>query len=857
MARRTLLTHLIFGFSGLAGLGYQIVWARQFAVGLGHELPSVFAVIVAFFGGLALGAWGLDGSIGRSRHPERWYAALEFLIAGWALITIALIPSVNAFAPGLIGVEPNPVVHWAWALGLPFITLLPATMAMGATLPALERFVAALRSRGRTVAGLYAANTIGAAAGVLCTAFLLLPSFGVVRSMVVLAALNVLCAIGILLVRPPGGPIAPPRLKPIQDGIGQVRLGLTLFVTGALGIGYEVLGVRVLAQVMQNTVYSFACALAVYLVFTSLGAVVYHQRWRALPFRPLLGSLMIALSATCLLGILVLARGPELHHGFQNLIGGGFGGAILAEMTLAVLVFGAPSFLMGALFSHLVEAAKHERGGVGRALGINTLGGMVGPIVFGIVLLPLAGARHALAALALIYLVFLPERRPNALAPALVPLALLLLLPANLVLVTTAPDGRVIDYREGILGAIAIVEDEQRNRALKVNNQFDMGSTVSVFLERRLAHVPLLLHEDPRTALFLGVGTGITMGAATIHPDLELTGVELVPEIIELMDHFEHANERVHRRAGSRMRAADARRYVRASREQYDVIIADLYHPARDGAGSLYTVEHFRAIRDRLADGGLFCQWLPVYQLDEEMLRVIIRSFLEVYPDGYAVLASYNVETPCLGLIARRSAEPPLREDLFGEEWFDRRVQARELLPLLQQQQQALYEPFALFGTLIADAGGLRAYAGDGPLNTDQFPVVTYGAPRYAYVPHEPPADRLNRLLSVTSSTAASLLEPRHERFVERMRDVHVARDLYLRGEAQRLQGRRDAAIAEYVASAARSRDFKTSYVVALGLLREVAREDEVAAREGLRGLVRARPDRPEAESFLRTLESR
>ncbi|TVQ54337.1 MAG: spermidine synthase [Phycisphaerales bacterium] len=852
MRHRILFSHLIFALSGLAGLGYQIVWARQFSVGLGHEVPSVFAVIVAFFGGLAIGAWMLDGPIGRSRHPDRWYAALEFIIAGWALVTIALVPIVNDFASQRIGLDPSPIAHWTWAMVLPFVTLLPATVAMGATLPALERFVAAVRSRGRVVAGLYAANTLGAAVGVLMAAFLLLPNLGVMWSMITLAAMNLLCAAGILIVRPPGGPIEPPTITPIVDGIGRVRLGVTLFLTGALGIGYEVLGVRVMAQVLQNTVYSFACALSVYLIFTSLGAAIYHRHWREQPFRPLLTSLIIGLSSTCLLGIMVLARGPELHLMFQNAIGGGFTGAIIAEMIFAMLVFAAPSFFMGAIFSHLVEAAKHQGGGVGRAIGLNTFGGMAGPILFGIVLLPLTGARNAIALLALAYLFLIPERRPARLLPAVVPVVLLLLLPPHLVLVTTAPDGRVLEYREGLLGAVAIVEDANRNRALKVNNHFDMGSTVSLFLEQRLAHLPLFLHPDPERALFLGVGTGITMGAASIEPHIELTGVELVPEIIDVMHWFDPANAGVQNAPHATIHAADARRYVRASTHEYDVIVADLYHPARDGAGSLYTTEHFRAIRDRLAPEGIFCQWLPVYQLDEKMLRVIIRTFLDVYPDGFAIMASYNAETPCLGLIGSRSAVT------FDSTWFERRVVERDLIEPLQQRRQALYTPFALFGTVIGDADGLRRYAGEGPRNTDQFPIVIHGAPRYAYAPQRAPHEQMRVLLERTDGSIASLFPDRDAdevRFTERLSAVHEARDLYLRGEAHRVENRPIDALALYIESAAVSSDFETSYAMALRVATDLARAgDEEIARTAFRALRDARPDRPEAEDRLRTL---
>lgn len=156
-----------------------------------------------------------------------------------------------------------------------------------------------------------------------------------------------------------------------------------------------------------------------------------------------------------------------------------------------------------------------------------------------------------------------------------------------------------------------------------------------------------LLHPAPKTALFLGVGTGSTFAAAATHPGLEADGVELIPEIVPLLDYFEKSTGNLQQYTGLGIVVSDARRFVHVSQETYDVVIADLFHPARDGAGALYTVEHFTAIRGLLNSGGLFCQWLPLYQLDLDTRRVIVRTFLHVYPNGSAYLAHYSLRTPC------------------------------------------------------------------------------------------------------------------------------------------------------------------------------------------------------------------
>jgi spermidine synthase len=136
---RKLFLYTLFFLSGLCGLAYQMVWSRMFALGLGHELPGVRAVVAAFFGGLAVGAWTLDRRISLSLRPGRWYAGLEILIGLWGLASVFLIPSCNEFALQFIGLEVSELRHWIVAFVVPFVTLLPATAAMGATLPAMER----------------------------------------------------------------------------------------------------------------------------------------------------------------------------------------------------------------------------------------------------------------------------------------------------------------------------------------------------------------------------------------------------------------------------------------------------------------------------------------------------------------------------------------------------------------------------------------------------------------------------------------------------------------------------------------------------------------------------------------------
>jgi spermidine synthase len=188
--------------SGFAGLGYQMVWTQQCALWLGHESAAVLAVVAAFFGGLALGALLMGPRIERSARPVRWYVACEMLIAVWGLVLLWAISPFSGWLLDLTGVQPSPMRQWLLAFGGTFLLLLPATTAMGATLPAMERVMAPLRAARRAIAAFYASNTLGAVLGVLCATFWLVPQWGLTHTAAICVALNLLCALGALALLP-------------------------------------------------------------------------------------------------------------------------------------------------------------------------------------------------------------------------------------------------------------------------------------------------------------------------------------------------------------------------------------------------------------------------------------------------------------------------------------------------------------------------------------------------------------------------------------------------------------------------------------------------------------------------------
>ncbi|HEY6227730.1 MAG TPA: fused MFS/spermidine synthase, partial [Verrucomicrobiae bacterium] len=614
-----------FFFSGFAALGYQILWAKMFALTLGHEFPAVISVVVAFFAGMAIG--GAFANKILQRLGPGAFPRVEFLIGAWGLLTPFLILKLTA----------NPIA---------IVAILPSTIAMGATLP-----VMATLSR---IPAAYAMNTLGAVAGCLITAYWLMPRFGLVTPIYFCVAAN--CIAG-FLGRGFVSTIAEGK-KPIAAGYAAI-----FFVTGFIGLGFEALGVRLLSLSLENTVFTFAAILAVYLLGQSLGALL-------LRLKPIFIAALLA--ASIVISLSLFGATGSMYESLRRSFGESALSVFGAELLTALAVFALPTFFMGGLFAQL--ANKAGQGALGTLLMWNSGGGVIGALVIPILILPNITAFNSL--------------------------------------VRVQPGSTVREIRHGRMATVSVTETPDGNRTLFVNNRFQMGGTAATIPELRHADIPLLLHPNSRRALVLGLGTGITLSACAAYPNLHADGVELLPEVVAVIPNFfpDPASSPFNA-TNITIQIADARRFVRETTNEYDVVIADLFHPAQDGSAFLYTREHFQRIRSRLSEDGLFCQWLPLHQLDLQTFRDITRTFLAIFPNAEAWLLRPNIDAPVVGLIGYADKHSELTSGLVDSR-LNHAVFAAQL------RRVALADPIRLFGSYLAGPDSLRAFASTGRLNT-------------------------------------------------------------------------------------------------------------------------------------------
>ncbi len=874
---------LAFVLSGAAALGYELLWTRLLGLTLGHETYGVLGTLAGFFLGMAIGAALLHRRAARGPDPLGLFVRLELAAAAFAALSPLLLHALGRGLPPRLGPwagDNQGPVALALTLGVATLVLLPGTFCLGATLPALVE--ARRRARpgdadSRGLGRLYAANTLGAVLGVLGAVYLILPALGFIGGALALAALGVGAALlarrwgrGLALTAPAAADAAPAldtSRDPDPDLLGEPWvLHAMSFGTGFAGVGLEVVGVQILGQRLESTVFTFADVLAVYLLGTALGAALYQRLApRALAGRPatVLALLVLLLAVTVVPAALALAASPGVLEALAP-EPATLGRAALAELAAAALVFLLPTAVMGALFSHVVGLCAAR--GAGRAYALNTLGGALAPFAFGLWALPRLGYADSFYLVAYAYLALYAgfcwlRRFPTLwlVGGVLGVVALSAAGPRALNLVVLEPGWKVIEQRETLHGVITVAEHIPPAgtapgapviRRLQVDQHFRMGGALS-FGEQRMGHLPLLLHPRRERVLFLGVGAGATAGAAASFPDVrEVTALELVPEVLGMLHHFHAINHRLDQDPRFTLRAADARRALAADRSTYDVIVGDLFHPGRDGAAALFAREHFEAVRAHLAAGGVYCQWLPLHQLDDASLRAILRTFLAVFPEADAYLGIFNARTPSLALVGYLPHGP-------GD---SPTVALTDLEADLARPGLTIVDPRDLLASRLLDAEALRAFAADGPQNLDLRPQVLFSAPRAAYAGElGRGADNLEALLAARAPLPERLISGDPARLADLRASAEryrLALDHYLRGEIARARRPEDtlgvADLEPYLAAYAADPTFPP----ARGQLYGAAARDPQVAAAAFPRMLELTPDEPRVyQAYLQHLQ--
>lgn len=753
---------------------YEVVWARSLGLVFGASHLAVSTVLAIYMAGLALGSRIFAGPADRTDRPLRLYGILELGIAVSApcfLLLMSIYPSL--YSPLAGQVQDNSPLITALRVAFAITAMIVPTTLMGGTLPLMTRVVTSRPERlPHQLSRLYSLNTFGAVVGTLAAGFVLLRLFGATATLLIAAVVSALVGITAMLIgqRPTPSSEALPAAANAEEPCEETRtpgnllrrLALVLVgVSGFCAMGYEVLWTRMLTMGVGTSVYSFAVMLAAFLTGIGLGSHGFSliasnrrvQGARAYVLIFAATQLLVGISA---LAVTILMRDlPATVHWIQGVVAGlidsEFQGRLGASAGIAFFYMAIPAFFMGMAFpaaGAVLGAGRSDTGStVGRLLAVNTVGAILGPIISGFVLIQLFGIERSLQMLIILNLgagaVMLAAAVNRRLVlPVAGAVALILILRGALpqwgstwdsnafathvnnatvggeMLRADPRDLEVLYYREGINETVSVFRSLGGIQSYVVNGRAEASSAaVDIQLQRSLGHLPMLLHPDPRKVFVLGTGTGMTLGATALHPQVEqMVLAEIEQEMIPVGRSFARWNGGVLDDSRLRIVINDGRNYLTTTTERFDVISADPIHPWSGGAGYLYTTEFFRSVAAKLAPGGIASQWLPLYELSLKDVRTVVRTFSEAFSHTMVFLTYYDAvlvgsNSPLVidpAALAARMANPEIRKDLAA-------VQMGTVDDLLA---------YFVMGT-----DGARRFAEGGDLNTDDNLVLEFSAP--------------------------------------------------------------------------------------------------------------------------------
>lgn len=745
---------LLFFFSGLTGLLYEVVWIRAAGTVLGNSTAAVGTVVGVYMAGLALGArFG-----GRAADRRSGLALLRFygLVEAGVAVGALLVPFVLDAAAPLFRGFPLRVALVVAVLAVPSIL-------MGATLPILARFLAPQASSSAAAAGTaYALNTFGGVAGTLAAGFWLLPTLGL-RSTTLLATTANAALAGAALWMSRGGAGA---LEPAVASTSSVPrpVQLLVAVSGFAALVYEVAWTRLIVLAVGSTVYSFTIVLAVFIFGLAAGSALgarFVDRARS----PAIGlaGLQLGIGLLALATLPLLAELPVYFGGVMEALQKGYDVLLLAQAGLTAALLLPPTLLMGAVFPLACRWAAPAEGEVGRRVAAvyswNTLGAIAGSLVATFILLPAAGPGVAVkGAVALNLLaaavLFLQSGSRGLLAlPAAGLAGLLLIGPLDARLLssgaylygsTTRREAgqsgvsvrrhlesvELVDSAWDAYGLVTVHRiGAGGDLAMRINGKVDASTWQGdMTTQQLLAHLPLLQHPAPRRVLVVGLGAGVTAGVAAGYDVERVDCVELSPAVAAAARHFAAFNGDVLRNPKLRLTIGDGRRFIQGSAELYDAIICEPSNLWLSGMATLFTQEFFREAAGRLAPGGVFCQWIHGYRLSADDFRSVLRTFYSVFPGGGVWELQPAGDYLLLGTTEKRKTAWP---------GFAARAQEKAEL---HRELRDLFHPagVSLAGAFVADAAAVKAATGDGDRLSDDLSRIEYTAPRSVYAGDRP-----------------------------------------------------------------------------------------------------------------------
>lgn len=771
---KNLVAALLF-LSGATALVYELVWSKYLGNVLGNSGQAHAVVLATFMGGLALGAFVFGRTADRVKSPLALYGVLELGVGLYALafpyvlgalehLWLALAPHV----PEGLRVAPRLLVS--------SLSLVVPTLLMGGTLPALVRhFAASLAGVRKELARLYAINSLGAAVGVYVAGTRLVPLVGLSASARIAAGLNVFLALAALALARQHPPAVVAGAAPAAEDVAYPRRAVRAALIGVMLSGftsmlYQVTWIRLLAIVLGASTYAFTLILTAFILGIGLGSFWLMTRKEGGDSLKLYGWTQVGLVLSLCVALPLYVRLPHLFRWSEWMLTRAvetwpiFQGVTFAFCCAVLLV---PTFIMGAAFPAAARVATAKVSEVGRELGgvylWNTAGTLSGSVLGGLVLMPfwgmqgnfIAGAVANLIAAALAFHALSAPREGEGQGAAPSAPAWRTFAPVGVTAVLAAvvlgsmqgwpqrlsniaavrayqkpPESypKLVEYMEKRITprfyaddtfATVMVGDlaSENLRFMKINGKTDASNGGDIETQVMAAHLGVLLHpRDPKNVLVVGAGAAITAGSLLTHPVERLDMVEISPAVIEAARLFKDDNRNAVDDPRTHVHIDDAKTFMALAPIRYDLIVSVPSNPWVTGVAGLFTRDFFQLVDKHLTDDGVLVQWIHTYESNRELVALVIRTLQDTFPhsttwlgpEDLVLVASRKPLSFDEAAVAARMARPDVKADLA-------RVDIHDLFGLLSKQ--------------VHSEAGQKAFAGDGPINTDDHNLLEYASP--------------------------------------------------------------------------------------------------------------------------------
>jgi spermidine synthase len=661
-SRHYALLLLLFSASGCTALIYEVVWYQLLQLVIGSTSVSLGILLATFMGGLCIGSLGLP-LLRTRQHPLRVYAALEFGIAICAILVQYGLPYLNrVYISGAEHGLPGMILRALLAA----FCILPPTILMGASLPAIVRWIEKTPDGIAWWGYLYGGNAAGAVFGCLVAGFYLLRIYSIATATWCAVATNIAVACGSLLMArrapaadngPEDWPTGEKKFPDSAESRWPVYAMITL--SGATALGAEVVWTRLLSMLLLGTVYVFSIILAVFLTGLAIGSAAGSRLIRRVNPRDALGwcqlCLVLGIAWTAYAIVHSLPRWSDdvlTTHNVWRMY--------WLDLKRSFWSIFPATLFWGASFPlACASAAKREEDSgkvAGRIYAANTLGGVVGALCVSLLLIPWIGSQQtqrvllmaaaASGLLGIAYTLRTGATRALAAVSAVLVTALLAWslspIPGDLIafgrrMGVNASMSKILYRGEGRNSSVAI--SRWNNGAIYVSVNGHVEATTETYdmrLQRMVGHLPALLLPDAQSVLGIGFGAGVSAGTFTLYRNVQkITICEIEPVIPPASTRFFGAeNYDVALNPRTHIVFDDARHYLFTIQEKFDIIASDPLDVFIKGTAALYSKEYFETVKRHLNPGGMFTLYVPLYETDEATIKSELATFFAVFPNA-------------------------------------------------------------------------------------------------------------------------------------------------------------------------------------------------------------------------------